>query len=118
MEEHSGEIYTIKSLDREAVSQYEFWISAKDPGGRVGFALLKIRVLDDNDNKPEFILREYSANIYANLSVGESVLKVSSVEIKSRIERGVNLPLLMIQNVLIAEFYSHNCFTYVRILYV
>ncbi|XP_065574069.1 fat-like cadherin-related tumor suppressor homolog isoform X5 [Artemia franciscana] len=83
MEEHSGEIYTIKSLDREVVSQYEFWISAKDPGGRVGFALLKIRVLDDNDNKPEFILREYSANIYANLSVGESVLKIQALDVDS-----------------------------------
>lgn len=73
-----GEIVTKIRLDREEVKLYEVPVIATDGGGRSGFTTVKIRVGDQNDQTPQFYLREYKTSIYGNLSVNATFLNVSA----------------------------------------
>lgn len=55
---------------------YEIPIIATDGGGRSGFTIVKVHVGDENDNEPEFQLREYKASIHGNLTINTTFLKV------------------------------------------
>jgi protocadherin Fat 1/2/3 len=72
----SGEVWALKSYDREARETYEIPVTATDLGGRNGFATLKVKITDVNDNRPRFALKEYRANVRANLTAGSPVLAV------------------------------------------
>lgn len=79
----TGRITTNSRLDREEQKYYELPIMATDGGGKSSFMFLRVKVLDENDNTPEFEFKEYKASIYSNLSVGMVFLKVSSFPILS-----------------------------------
>lgn len=72
-----GEIVTKVRLDREEQKLYEVPLIAIDGGGKSGFTTVKIRIGDQNDNTPQFYLREYKTSIYGNLSVNATFLNVS-----------------------------------------
>jgi len=74
----TGEITTRKKLDREAQKRYEIPVMATDSGGRSGFVMVRVRVGDENDNAPQFLLREYKATIQSNLSLNTPFLKVKA----------------------------------------
>lgn len=74
-----GEIVTKIRLNREERKIYELPIIATDGGGRSGFAIVKIKVGDINDNTPEFYLREYKTSIYGNSSVNVTISNVSAL---------------------------------------
>lgn len=76
-----GEIVTKIQLDREEQKAYEVPVIATDGGGRSAFTTVKIRVGDQNDNSPQFYLREYKTSIYGNLSVNATFLNVSATSI-------------------------------------
>ena len=80
IDEETGEVMTRRPLDRESRRLYELPVTASDAGGKTGHATLKIRVGDANDNRPRFLLAAYRANIHANLSVGQSFLKVQAID--------------------------------------
>lgn len=65
-----------RPLDRENIKSYEIPVMATDGGGRSGFAQVRVRVTDENDNAPEFLLTEAKACIHANFSVGSPIIKV------------------------------------------
>jgi protocadherin Fat 1/2/3 len=72
-----GEIITKKKLDRETQKVYEIPVMATDGGGRSGFIIVRVKVADENDNPPRFLLREYKATIQSNLTTHSGFLKVS-----------------------------------------
>ncbi|XP_076298680.1 FAT atypical cadherin kugelei isoform X2 [Lasioglossum baleicum] len=74
----TGEIVTRKKLDREQQKLYEIPVMATDGGGRSGFVMVKVKVGDENDNSPVFLVREYKASIHGNLSVNTPFLKVKA----------------------------------------
>lgn len=74
-----GEIVTKICLDREDRKMYEVPIIATDGGGRSGFTTIKVRVGDQNDNIPQFYLREYKTSFYGNLSMNATFLNVSTI---------------------------------------
>ncbi|XP_076387964.1 FAT atypical cadherin kugelei isoform X3 [Megachile rotundata] len=74
----TGEIVTRKKLDREEQKLYEIPVMATDGGGRSGFVMVRVKVGDENDNSPVFLLREYKASIYGNLTVNTPFLKVKA----------------------------------------
>ena len=80
MDASTGQIWALKSFDREEKSEYEIPIRALDIGGRNGFTVLKVRITDVNDNRPGFALSEYRSNIHANLTVGSPVIQVMAVD--------------------------------------
>ena len=75
LDEHSGEVWSRRTFDREERSVYEISLVATDSGGRSGVATLRINVGDVNDNAPKFELSEYKANVHANLTVGSKILR-------------------------------------------
>lgn len=50
----SGSITIIRKLDRETLTKYQLMIRAEDLGGLFTTAAVNIKVLDANDNAPEF----------------------------------------------------------------
>lgn len=74
----TGEIVTRKKLDREEQKRYEIPVMATDGGGRSGFVMVRVKVGDENDNTPVFLLREYKATIQSNLSLSTPFLKVKA----------------------------------------
>jgi len=65
-----------KPLDRETVKSYEIPVMATDGGGRSGFAQVKVKVVDENDNAPEFLLVEAKTCIHSNFTIGSPIIKV------------------------------------------
>ncbi|KAB7505675.1 Fat-like cadherin-related tumor suppressor-like protein [Armadillidium nasatum] len=61
--DEKGNIYTEISLDREVCSFHEIVVAARDSGGKVDFAKVRIYVKDKNDHSPLFTLPQYQANI-------------------------------------------------------
>ena len=55
-------------------------MAAFDAGGKAGHAIVRVRVADINDNRPKFLLAEYTANIPANHSVGQSFVRVQATD--------------------------------------
>jgi hypothetical protein len=49
---------------------------ATDGGGRSGFIMVRVKVADENDNAPKFLIREYKATIPSNLTTHSGFLKV------------------------------------------
>lgn len=76
IDEETGDVFTRRPLDRETRKLYEIPVIALDAGGKSGHATLRIKVADANDNRPKFLIAEYRANIHANYSVGQPILKV------------------------------------------
>ena len=64
----SGDIYTVGSLDRESAATRVFNVYATDGGspGLYSFAVVRVTVLDVNDNSPTFIGGPYSGGVPEN----------------------------------------------------
>jgi hypothetical protein len=63
-------------LDREETSLYEISVLACDQGARCGYTLVRVRVSDENDNSPRFLLPEYKTCIHSSLPVNTGFLTV------------------------------------------
>ncbi|KAJ8667841.1 hypothetical protein QAD02_009504, partial [Eretmocerus hayati] len=74
----NGQIVTRRPLDRETQKLYEIPVVATDGGGKSGFVTVRLRVEDDNDNTPYFVLREYKATVHSNLSINAAFLRVKA----------------------------------------
>ncbi|OWF37311.1 protocadherin alpha-11-like [Mizuhopecten yessoensis] len=66
----SGEVFVNVHLDRENVTQLEFVVIATDKGipPKTGTASVRVRVLDENDNRPNFSETVYTFSVRENLS--------------------------------------------------
>ncbi|XP_029291798.1 cadherin EGF LAG seven-pass G-type receptor 3 [Cottoperca gobio] len=74
---------TVRSiLDRESVEHYFFGVEARDYGmpPLSATASVTITVMDVNDNRPEFLQREYYSRLNEDASVGTSVVIVTAVD--------------------------------------
>ncbi|XP_043267899.1 fat-like cadherin-related tumor suppressor homolog isoform X3 [Venturia canescens] len=74
----TGEIVTKKKLNREAQKLYEIPVMATDGGGRSGFVIVRVKVGDENDNSPVFLVREYKTSIYSNFSINTPFMKIKA----------------------------------------
>lgn len=92
----TGVIRTKKQLDRESRRVYEVPITAFDQGGRPGFLNVRVKVGDENDNVPVFLLSEYKSTIPGNLTVESRFLKVKATDlddgVNSEIEYSISEP--------------------------
>ncbi|XP_076257504.1 FAT atypical cadherin kugelei isoform X3 [Rhynchophorus ferrugineus] len=76
----SGKIQTKVRLDREKQKQYEIPVMATDMGGLSDFLTVRVKVTDENDNAPRFLLKEYKISIPSNLTSGITFVKVKAVD--------------------------------------
>lgn len=80
IDKNSGKITTKVPLNREQQKLFEIPVMATDGGGRSGFLTVRVKVNDENDNAPSFLLKEYRGNIYYNQSTTASIMKVKAVD--------------------------------------
>ncbi|XP_066450089.1 protocadherin gamma-B4-like [Eleutherodactylus coqui] len=76
------ELVLEKSVDREKQDLYEFTLTAIDGGNpaKTGTALIKIVVLDINDNFPKFSQDTYRVTLYENASINSLVLHINATD--------------------------------------
>ncbi|XP_044007072.1 fat-like cadherin-related tumor suppressor homolog isoform X2 [Aphidius gifuensis] len=77
----NGEITNKKILDREIKKIYEILVMASDDGGRLGFTIVRVKINDENDNAPIFLLREYKISIHCNTTIQIPFIKVKAIDI-------------------------------------
>lgn len=76
----TGKLTTRVKLDREKLKLYEIPIMATDGGGRSGFHTVQVKVTDENDNSPKFLLKEYQTSIHFNHSLATPFLRVRAID--------------------------------------
>lgn len=77
----TGIVYTIDSLDRESVDSYQFTVVASNPLGSPVLSsnvAVTVTVLDINDNAPVFVQENYIAAITTGFEIGNQILTVSA----------------------------------------
>ncbi|KHN82039.1 Cadherin-related tumor suppressor [Toxocara canis] len=81
IDENSGEIFTLVTLDADVNSKYRFEVKAVDRGQPAlsEVAVVEVRVIDENDNSPKFS-RLFRAEIEENSPIGAFVTQVSSID--------------------------------------
>ncbi|XP_059483774.1 fat-like cadherin-related tumor suppressor homolog isoform X2 [Neocloeon triangulifer] len=102
----SGDIVSKKPLDREEIKSYEIPVMATDGGGRSAFAQVRVKVLDENDNPPEFLLREARACIFSNFSAGSPIMKVKAVDPDEGSAAEVEYSIYETANTPVAELFT------------
>ena len=73
----TGEVRSMRPLDREQQSQYIVPVVARDGGGLAAYTQLRVNVADKPDSKPHFHMPQYKVNIYETTQLGVSILQVS-----------------------------------------
>ncbi|XP_072347528.1 cadherin-23 isoform X2 [Scyliorhinus torazame] len=69
------------TLDYEHISRYEFSLFANETSSdHVGFARVKIALMNENDNRPKFSRSLYNVSLFENASVGLSVAGVVATD--------------------------------------
>ncbi|BES91153.1 Laminin G domain [Nesidiocoris tenuis] len=77
----SGEITTLKLLDREAENHFEFLVQAADPGRRSGLTTVMVTLLDVNDNTPTFIVPKYTITVSTKTIHNATIVQVEAVDL-------------------------------------
>ncbi|XP_054464579.1 LOW QUALITY PROTEIN: cadherin EGF LAG seven-pass G-type receptor 3 [Anoplopoma fimbria] len=78
----TGWVTVSSILDRESVEHFFFGVEARDYGmpPLSATASVTITVMDVNDNRPEFLQKEYYSRLNEDASVGTSVVTVTAVD--------------------------------------
>ncbi|CAG9785813.1 unnamed protein product [Diatraea saccharalis] len=80
----SGELCISSSLDHETYSEFEFPVIATDRGGLSTTAMVKIQLLDINDNVPAFTVKDYKVSLKeGRISSTEPIVSVSATDADS-----------------------------------
>ena len=75
----AGSIVTTGPLDRETTPQYTLNITATD-GKQSSYCLVRINLLDVNDNAPQFTTPFYSFDIDEDTAIGTTVGTITSYD--------------------------------------
>ncbi|NXA36649.1 CAD23 protein, partial [Eudromia elegans] len=68
-------------LDFETIPRYEFSLFANESiPEHVGFARVKISLINENDNRPVFSKALYNVSLFENATVGSTVLRVHATD--------------------------------------
>ncbi|XP_055629293.1 fat-like cadherin-related tumor suppressor homolog isoform X5 [Toxorhynchites rutilus septentrionalis] len=77
---NSGEVFVVKALDRESISQYELGVIVTD-GKFTSTANISIAVLDANDNPPYCLKYRYREQLSEGIHPGTFVLQIQANDI-------------------------------------
>ena len=82
LDENYGGLYVDSKLDRETHDFFTLYVTATDNGipQRMDRALIKVKILDCNDNKPQFTRNNYSSTIYEDSKVGTYIMRVEALD--------------------------------------
>ncbi|XP_063535719.1 protein dachsous [Cydia strobilella] len=79
----SGELCVAAPLDYEANTDFEFPVIATDRGGLSTTAVVKIQVLDTNDNVPAFTVKDYNVSLKEGRVSSEPIVAVTATDADS-----------------------------------
>lgn len=96
MDTETGILTLSKPLDRETQEIYNLTIKAVDQGVPQLWsrATLSVRVLDVNDNPPEFVSRHYHTNIPENAAIGTEVARVTATSLDTGINAKIEYSIV------------------------
>ena len=87
----TGVITTLASLDREEKAEHKLIVQAEDGGhGRdeaerlLSYCIFDVKVGDRNDNYPRFVTPKYVASVWQGASIGTVVLTVKAEDVDGR----------------------------------
>ena len=82
LDENNGNLFVSSKLDREVFDTITLYVIASDNGTpqRTDRALIKLRILDCNDNRPEFTKIRYAATIYEDSKIGTYLMRVEAID--------------------------------------
>ncbi|XP_036379708.1 protocadherin Fat 3-like [Megalops cyprinoides] len=77
-----GLITMVQVLDRESPANRDIVLTAMamDGGGRASFCSVRVILLDENDNAPQFKALEYRASVKSNVAKGSLVTQVQAYD--------------------------------------
>ncbi|XP_012939635.1 cadherin EGF LAG seven-pass G-type receptor 1 [Aplysia californica] len=80
IDEFTGKLYQVKSVDYEDQNKYQLQVWAEDHGAHPKWnrSNILIEIVDVNDNKPRFIEPSYSMVVNEDITTGSSVLQVQA----------------------------------------
>uniref|UniRef100_A0A2K5D8Q4 Protocadherin Fat 3 n=1 Tax=Aotus nancymaae TaxID=37293 RepID=A0A2K5D8Q4_AOTNA len=78
----NGQVITTERLDREnpLEGDVSVFVRALDGGGRTTFCTVRVIVVDENDNAPQFMTVEYRASVRADVGRGHLVTQVQAID--------------------------------------
>lgn len=82
IETDTGWLTILQPLDRETTDHYTLNITVYDLGlpQKSSWHILEIRVLDVNDNSPQFLQNEYSVDVREDCAVGTDIIQLDAVD--------------------------------------
>ncbi|KAI5739538.1 hypothetical protein M8J77_020494 [Diaphorina citri] len=108
MNNATGELIAKISLDREVRKVYEIPVIASDSGGRSGFATVRLRISDDNDNAPIFLLPQYRISIPSSLAVNSGFLKVKASDLDEDLNGAMEYAIYEREGKGVADLFAIN----------
>ncbi|XP_029113175.1 protocadherin alpha-C2-like isoform X2 [Scleropages formosus] len=102
-----------KALDREEEAVHNLILTAVDGGvpARSGTASIIVRVLDVNDNAPQFEQHVYSVNVSENSPIGTPVLKLNATDLDEGPNAEIVYSFTLYTSEKIQEMFSLNANT-------
>ena len=93
----TGVIRTVTSLDRETKSVHTLIVQAEDGGhGRneaerlLSYCIIDVEVVDKNDNYPVFLTRKYFGSVWQGATIGTEVLTISASDADTKVSNNVD----------------------------
>uniref|UniRef100_F6Q2B1 Cadherin domain-containing protein n=1 Tax=Ornithorhynchus anatinus TaxID=9258 RepID=F6Q2B1_ORNAN len=81
VDEKTGAVNLIKSLDYEETTKFTLTVQASDEGSKnVAFSVIFVSVLDDNDHAPQFVLPVLKSVVYENLPSFFTVCTINALD--------------------------------------
>lgn len=83
IDEATGQLTLVKSLDRETMSFYKLTVVAHDAGitGRLSASTtISIEVLDENDDAPEFVQTDSKISVIETTAIGTELIKFRATD--------------------------------------
>lgn len=92
----TGQIRTVKQLDREDMSKHDFTVTAKDGGIPPLRTMMRltVKVLDINDHSPVFDQKVYSTNISEAVDIGSTVLAVRAHDLDIGVNKKIRYSIV------------------------
>ncbi|XP_040429029.1 protocadherin gamma-A10-like [Cygnus olor] len=105
--EKRPELVLAKALDREEAAFHELVLRASDGGkpSRTGTALIRVSVLDANDNAPVFTQAVYAVRVPEDVAVGSTLLTLTATDADEGLNGEVKYSAIKVTVVKTDRFY-------------
>ena len=96
IDQSSGVVRVAKQLDYEITKEYHFTVRASDNGQSRRFvrAEVYVKILDVNDNAPQFMKKQYRVRIAEDTNIGVDIIVVNASDPDKLLTGGINYQIV------------------------